>query len=138
MEIIESIELVFENCEIYKLFPEMFKCLHIQGITEELWINSYQYQNGETKKYKHCQELYIIINERGLNSITRIGIENIETLKTRLKMCKDITMIVINYENRQESIYVPWNEEDEHSNKYQTIKETEDGIEVRISKEMEV
>lgn len=132
MEKIQSIELAFENCEVCKLLPDMFKCLYLEGIKENLWINSFQYENGETNRSKSCDEFGIIVNKKGLNIITWNG-----TLKDRLKKYKDIVSVTIYYEHRDEEIYVPWNDEDEFSNKYQTIEETEEGIRVRISKEME-
>lgn len=132
MEKIKYIDLAFENCEVHRLFPNMFKCLIINGIKENIDINCYQYENGEINKTKNCEEFIITINKKGLKTKTWSG-----TLKERLNNFKDIVSIIIYYEHREEEIYVYWNNADDFSNEYQTIKETEDGIEVRISKEME-
>ena len=132
MQTIEKIELVFENCEVCTLLPDMFKYLVIRGIKENIDINCFQYKKGELNKDKTCEYFAITINEKGLNTITWN-----ETLRERIKKFKDIVLVIIYYGHRDEEIYVPWNEEDEYSNRYQTIEETEEGIAVRISKEAE-
>lgn len=132
MQKIEKIELVFENCEVCTLLPDMFKYLLIRGIKENIDINCFQYENGEINKDKTCEYFSITINEKGLNTITWN-----ETLRERIKKFKDIVSVIIYYEHRDEEIYVPYNEENEYFNKYQTIEETEEGITVRISKESE-
>lgn len=132
MQTIEKIELVFENCEVCTLLPDMFKYLVIRGIKENIDINCFQYKKGELNKDKTCEYFAITINEKGLNTITWNG-----TLRERIKKFKDIVSVIIYYRHRDEEIYVPWNEEDEYSNRYQTIEETEEGIAVRISKEAE-
>lgn len=129
METIKSIELGFENCEVCKLLPDMFKYLIIQGVKENIDINCYQYENGEINRSKSCEYFSIIINEKGLNTITWNG-----TLRERLKYYKDIVSVTIYYEHRDEEICVVWNEENDYSNKYQTIEETEEGSRVKISK----
>lgn len=132
MQTIEKIELVFENCEVCTLLPDMFKYLVIRGIKENIDINCFQYKKGEINKDKTCEYFAITINEKGLKTITWNGI-----LRERIKKIKDIVSVIIYYGHRDEEIYVPWNEEDEYSNRYQTIEETEEGITVRISKEAE-
>ena len=129
-EKLKSIEIAFENCEVCKLLPNMFKCLIIHGIKESMDINCYQYENGEIIRMKTCEYFSITINEKGLNTETWNG-----TLKERLRNFKDIVAVTLHYENKEEEIYVPWNEEDDFTNKYQTIEETDENIEVRISKE---
>lgn len=129
MKTIESIDMCFENCEKCTLLPYMFRYLIIQGIKENIDINCYQYEDGETNRNKTCEYLEITINEKGLSSITWNG-----TLKERLKKFKDIVSVIINYENRREEIFVTWDEEDDYSNKYQKIGEHGDSIVLKISK----
>lgn len=131
MEKITSIELGFENCDSCKLLPNMFNGLYIKGIKENLRINCYQYNEGEIIKSKSCEYFSIAINEIGLNSKTAFS-EMI--LQERLIHYKDITAVVINYENTRESIDVVWEEESEYSNKYQTIENNGHEIIVFISK----
>lgn len=133
MEIIESIDICFENCEKCTLLPDMFKYLIVQGIKENININCYQYENGEMNRNKTCEYFEITINERGLSTITWNG-----TLKERLKKFKDIISIIINYKNRNEDIFVIWNEEDDYSNKYQRIEEYDGSIVIKISKGVDI
>ena len=41
---VKEIELCFENLEVYKLKPSMFKYLVIDKITEKKLINCFQYE----------------------------------------------------------------------------------------------
>lgn len=41
---VKEIELCFENLEVCKLKPNMFKCLVIDKITEKKLINCFQYE----------------------------------------------------------------------------------------------
>lgn len=129
MELIKNIDIGFENCEICTLLPDMFKYLIVNGIKEDFNINCFQYENGEIIKSKTCEEFSIIINKRGLNSITWNG-----TLKERLIKFKDIVSVIIHYDKREEEIYVPWCEKNEFLNEYQQIEKTEEGIRVSIKK----
>ena len=83
MQTIEKIELVFENCEVCTLLPDMFKYLVIRGIKENIDINCFQYKKGELNKDKTCEYFAITINEKGLNTITWN-----ETLRERIKKFK--------------------------------------------------
>lgn len=130
MEIIEYIDLVFENCEKCTLLPDMFKNLVINGIKENTSINCFQYENGEISKDKSCEYFSITVNEKGLSLITWNG-----TLRERLMNYKDIVSVIIHYENRTEEIYVPWHDEDEYSNRYQKAEKTEEGIKIDIERE---
>ena len=132
MEKINRIDIVFENCEVCTLLSDMFKYLIIHGIKENIDINCYQYKNGEIHRDKTCEYFSITINEKGLNSITWNG-----TLKERLRNFKDIVSVKIYYEDKDEEIYVTWNDEDDFLNKYQTTEEIEEDIIVKISKETE-
>lgn len=130
MQTIEKIEIEFENCEVHTLLPQMFKCLIVNGIKENLDINCYQYTNGEIHKSKTCEEFSITINEEGLNTITWNG-----TLKERINKFKDIASIIIYYESTKEEIYVPWCDKYEFANEYQSIEQSEEEITVNIKEE---
>lgn len=78
---------------------------------------------------KTCEYFEITIDRRGLSTITWNG-----TLKERLKKFKDIVSVIINYKNRNEEIFVIWNEKDDYSNKYQRIEEYDGSIVIKISK----
>lgn len=44
---VKYIDLVFENCEVARLYPNMFKDLVIENIAKNKKINCFQYENGE-------------------------------------------------------------------------------------------
>lgn len=128
---IKRIDIVFENCEVVSLNNDMFKYLIIKGITEERIINCYQYENGETQINKCCEYMSIDINKKGYEQ--RIIWQDM-TLKERLQIGNDITSICLIYEDdTEEQILVPWNDENEYSNKYQKLLQIdEDNIRVVI------
>jgi len=116
---IKFIELVFENCEVAILKPNMFKYFRLYGIKDIVDINCYQYNEGEYEQHKTCEEFSIEILPEGLEQV--LYIEGI-TLKERLERHYDITSVEICYDNDQQiSYYVPWPEEEDFTNTYQTI-----------------
>ena len=131
MEKIKKIELIFENCEVCILTPDMFKYLVVDGIKEQLLINCFQHKNGEIIREKTCDEFLIEINKKGLEQETLMNI----SLKERLKNYKDIAGIAILYENDiKDEILVPWCDKYEFLNEYQEIEEVEDTITITINR----
>ena len=129
---IEVLAIVFENCEMRTLQPNMFKNLSIQGITETKNINCFQYEDGEVLDFKECKYFHIEIKKEALeNDIDEFG----ETLKERLKHL-DITNVCIDYDNDySEEIYVDWSDVSDYKNDYQINKLTEEGnMEITIEK----
>lgn len=65
---VKKIKIIFENCEVYTLQPNMFNHLAIEGIKEKLYINSYKNMKEkiEVNKLKEYEELHIEINDEGL------------------------------------------------------------------------
>lgn len=118
---VKEIKLCFENLEICKLKPNMFKYLIIQGIKIDRTINCYQYENGEMQLIKTCEYLYIEINKEGLKQKCWE-----KTLGERLKG-NDIASIILYYDNNtEEEIYVVWGKDD-FTNEYQKTTYTPDG-----------
>ncbi|MCI8640325.1 MAG: hypothetical protein HFJ59_00360 [Clostridia bacterium] len=58
---VKKIKIIFENCEVYTLQPNMFNHLAIEGIKEKLYINSYKNMKEkiEVNKLKEYEELHI-------------------------------------------------------------------------------
>ena len=127
---IRKIELIFENCEIIRLKPNMFKYLFLKGISTDKRINCFQYKNGETQDCKQCKYFHIEINEEGKKVESNLSKK---PLNERI-VSKDIVGISLYYiNNEEETIYVPWNEDDEYTNKYQENRFGSDGkIEIII------
>ena len=130
MDKVLKIQLVFENLEVIELYSDMFKCLSIYGLKINKNINCYQYRAGETQDMKVCEYFHIQINEKGMRQLGYM--EKDKPLKDRVRDC-DITCITLIDENyNEENIYVPWNEEDEFTNKYQKNAYNEDNIKITI------
>lgn len=127
-----SVGIMFENCEMYTLLPNMFKYLTLQGISETKNINCYQYEDGETLEYKKCKYFSIEIKKEALKNV--IG-ETEKTLKKRLS-CLDIISVTLAYDNGySEEIYVEWTDKSDYINDYQTNKINEYGnMEITIEK----
>lgn len=131
---IKRVDLVFENCEVVTLMPNMFKSLIITGITEQKTINCYQYEDGENQVNQCCEYMSIDINKKGCEQETNW---QDTTLITRLMQCNDITSIYLIYEDdTEEQILVPWDEDNEYINKYQKILQLdEENIRIVIERE---
>lgn len=131
---IKRVDLVFENCEVVTLMPNMFKSLIITGITEQKTINCYQYEDGENQVNQCCEYMSIDINKKGYEQETNW---QDTTLITRLMQCNDITSIYLIYEDdTEEQILVPWDEDNEYINKYQRILQLdEENIRIVIERE---
>lgn len=131
---IKRVDLVFENCEVVTLMPNMFKSLIITGITEQKTINCYQYEDGENQVNQCCEYMSIDINKKGYEQETNW---QDTMLITRLMQCNDITSIYLIYEDdTEEQILVPWDEDNEYINKYQRILQLdEENIRIVIERE---
>ena len=125
--LVKEIDLCFENLEICKLKPNMFRYLSIEGISINKRINCFQYKDGETQETKRCDYLHIEINKEGLKQKCWE-----QTLEERLKG-KDIVSIILYYDNNtEEEIYVVWSDND-YTNEYQKATYTSEGnIEIEI------
>lgn len=130
-EKIKRIDIVFENCEVVELYPDMFTFLICEEINKSYLINCYQYRKGEFIESLLCKYFSIIVNKKGLNQKTKMGKQHTNTyLKDRLKW-KDITHIDIIFKNRNEYIGVPWSGT-EYKNELQTHIDHKDGLVIEI------
>ena len=132
---VKYVELVFENCEVAKLDVNMFKYFYMSGIHDTLSVNCFQYEKGEWSKHLGCDYFHIQILPEGLKQV--LTMEQV-TLKERLERHSDITCVDVTYEDgTEESYYVPWPDDEEFTNTYQTITNagTDDAMDITISKE---
>ena len=128
-----SLAIMFENCEIHTLLPNMFKYLSIRDIVKTKNINCYQYEDGEVLEYQKCKYFHIEIKKEALeNDIDEFGV----TLKTRLRQL-DIASIELEYDNGySEEIYVEWADTSDYRNDYQTNEINEEGnMEITIEEQ---
>ena len=131
-EKLQSLTIIFENCESITLTPDMFKGLIVSGITENYFINCCQYIDGEVlgERYK-CNEFQISINTKGMDTLTQMGTSFEETLKDRLKH-SDITHVRLNFNDKSHEMAVPWDSEDQYTNLKQSVIFHADRIDISI------
>lgn len=123
MSKIKYLDLIFENCEVYRLNSDMFNDINIRGIKENREYN--------TIVTKSCEEFSLRINRRGLN--LKGDYQGLE-LYDRLNVGNDITGVALIYEDkREELIYTPWAGEDDYINECQQIHELGDEVLLLIS-----
>lgn len=132
---IKYVDLVFENCEVARLYPDMFKYLVINDIAKNKKINCFQYKNGECCDNSSCSYFAITLLPKGYNK--KMDWIN-QSLKERLKSSSDITSVYLTYNNgEEEGFLVPWKEGNEYINEYQIIHEDEfedNTIQIEIKK----
>lgn len=110
---IKQLDIVFENCEVFSLTPDMIDICWFDGLQNNIGINCFQYEDGEVYDYISCEEFVLVINESGMNKTGGFDFET--TLKERLNYC-DIKHIDIIYHKDNTYITVPW--EDKNGNEY--------------------
>ena len=132
---IKYVDLVFENCEVARLYPNMFKDLVIKNIVRNKNINCFQYEKGECWDNSSCSYFAITILSEGYNQ--KMDWIN-QSLKERLKSSSDITSVYLTYNNgEEEGFLVPWKEGNEYINEYQIMHEDEfedNAIQIEIKK----
>lgn len=130
---LKRLDIVFENCEVASLEPDMFKYLVIDKISKEYHINCYQYENGEIYECINCEYVSFIINEKGLNTKCGFIPEYEEVLKKRID--DSITHLDLIFDDdTNEYISVPWGGDSDYQNSYCHIKKNKKEIEIVIKK----
>lgn len=135
---LKQVELVFENCE-YCIIPAKF----IYHLSVSCFNRRLDYSNiNGLLEFNRCKLDYLeISNDFLLNSYPRFTEEAIDkdiNLFDRLKDGKDVVSIELVYngkKNRTPQLYLPWNDENEYSNKYQTFEIKEKTSILKVSKE---
>ena len=111
---IKTIDIVFENCEVYSLTPKMIDMCVVNDIRRNIGVNVFQYEDGEVYESVSCKEMLLSINRKGLTTIG--GWDDKTLLEDRIEN-KDITHLDIIYEDgSNDYISVPWMDKD--GNKY--------------------
>ena len=120
-----SIVLVFENCEeclIESKYLEFFRTGSIRTRIET-------YNNCSILDVIEVTNFFKVIFKPSISEVKYLrGDDKYCSLIERLEKIKDITSIVINYENEEcaisKQIYVPWKSADksDSTNKYQTME----------------
>ena len=107
---IKTIDIVFENCEVYSLTPKMIDMCVVNDVKRNIGVNVFQYEDGEIYESLSCKEVLLSINRKGL---TTIGNWDDKTLLEDRIANKDITHLDIIYEDGSDDyISVPWMDKD--------------------------
>lgn len=124
---IETLELVFENCETIIFKGEDIKYLNI-SVKEKKFIKHKADINLNT--FYILSELFLELNKSANKEYYPFDI-NDEKYKTtkfdRIKDCRDITQIYIEYDNGKEDIfYIDFKDDDDFINNNQNVKKDKD------------
>lgn len=118
---IKRLDIVFENCEVCRLTPDMIYMCNIDNIYTNIGINCFQYENGEIYSEMFCDQFMLAINQKGLQQKSGFGdLKDNEMLENRLKY-RDITHIDLIYDDgTNDYIRVHWlDDKNEYTNKLQ-------------------
>jgi len=114
----EYIELIFENCNSVKIYPEYIVNMSCIDITEHLIINYI----GQVVYIKTCRDFMIELKEEALNLETEFQKKhNIkeETFENYVKEFRNLTHISVKNPDEKYNIAVPWKFEGGGVNKKQ-------------------
>lgn len=118
---IKQLDIVFENCEVCTLTPDMIYMCILDRIYNNIGINCFQYENGEIYDEIFCDQFMLAINQKGLQQKSGFGdLKDNEVLENRLKY-RDITHIDLIYDDgTNDYIGVHWlDDKNEYTNKLQ-------------------
>lgn len=118
---IKQLDIVFENCEVCTLKPDMIYACIIDKIYNSMSINFFQYKDGEVYNKIYCDEFMLAINKKGWQQKSNFcDFESDKPLVERLK-CRDITHIDLIYEDgTNDYISLHWQDGDnEFTNRLQ-------------------
>ncbi|MCM1224859.1 MAG: hypothetical protein NC548_61465 [Lachnospiraceae bacterium] len=133
MREVKSVELVLENCESIKFLPDqigIFCCDKITSYVARVACNS-------ISKQLICEWMCIELYNSANQKYNSLGQESEDRALDRLGKFNDITAVEVTYEDGGvDYILVPWNEENDYSNKYQTSYVADDNsLRILVSKE---
>ena len=109
---IKQLDIVFENCEVFSITPDMIIMCDFGNIYENIGINNFQYEDGEIYRDKCCKSFALAINQKGMSQTGGFELGSQTTLEDRLSY-NDITHIDIIYKDgSNDYISVPWLDKD--------------------------
>lgn len=122
MEELKNIVIVFENCEVLKLSPKIFDYIKLEDITTNYSLNMW----GQFLEQIKCKDCYLKINKSKCNSKVINELE-------RINCYKDIASIELTFKDKSKKyMYVDWNYEDDYSNSYQEVIDSDRNVIVHI------
>jgi len=114
---VTSISLILENCEEILFNRPQIGMFWCNEISEEVA----RFASNCVSKHLVCGELFLEIHKDADQTYDLFGVTSKETKFERIDKCPDITHIDVYYNNgTHDYIAVPWDEENEYYNLYQT------------------
>lgn len=102
---VKYIDIVFENCDVYRVTPDMIVMFSVDHLYSSLGVNCFQYTQGEVYNSLHCKHALLVLNKKAFNVQ---GMFEDSALEERLKW-KDITHFDVIYTDKtNDYITVPW------------------------------
>ena len=127
------IDIVFENCNVFRIYPEDIVYICLEDISYSLTIN----QVHQYWKTKSAKSVRLQLKKSVFSSETEFEKEYkdySESLRYHLDIYHDITHIVIvDLCGEKENICVPWCTTDEYKNAFEKVEYEEDWITITIN-----
>lgn len=132
MKKIDSIEIIFENCESIRIPRDSIFYMAFNDITRGMMWSKH---NGEIE-YQNANEIVVVLNPEADVEYAPFDIEDLKsTVFSRIGLHDDITSIGINYEDDEtEFISAYWDDSDEYgvNNKCQKTYMLDDKLRIEI------
>ena len=64
---IKAIDIVFENCDVYRVTPDMIVMFSVDHLYSSLGVNCFQYTQGEVYNSLHCKHALLVLNKKAFN-----------------------------------------------------------------------
>ncbi len=129
------IDIVFENCNQIRLYPENFKYVDFRNVYRNVFVSSHNDNDMIC-----CKECEIYLNSNSLDVETDFQLENnskSETFKRHLDVYKDITSIcIIREDGTEEQFHVLYNDTN-GINTFQNVVYENDTIMISIKENNE-
>ena len=109
----EYIDIVFENCNLVRLYPENILFMGIYDIFDQMIVNS----SCQFIWYKICKSFEIVLKKESLNTKTSFERDDLghSSFSSHLNLYKDITSVYIKRKDEEKEIHivVPYETSDE-------------------------
>lgn len=137
---LSKIELLFENCEHCIIPKEAIELLYLENFNSTISYseanNLHAFRNCSLEKLQIKKD-YLLENHSFMGSIEN----STQNLLDRIVTYNDIVSIqlywIIDNVEYTKQYYLPWNDEDEFHNKYQTYQLSDSTLSLRISKKLD-
>ena len=100
----EYVDIVFENCNLVRLYPENILFMGIYDICDQMIVNV----SGQFIWYKICKSFEIVLKKESLNTKTSFEKDNLEdsSFLSHLDLYKDITSVYIKRKDEEKEMHI--------------------------------